>query len=150
MTKTGKTKTSKTKMSYKELKALAEELAGHVVFALKFLDTKGKGKGLRFNLKTQTATVWQEDFMNSLDKCGFVIDRKAYWKSREDETPDDGRGFPRGTGELIVVPGHHNAPCGWPCIAGGVSIDHARTGKPVHGKHSWGNELVSCACGGSR
>lgn len=69
------------KMSYSELKSLAEELAGQVVFALKFLDTKGGG-GMRFDFKTQTATVWQEDFMDSLDKCGYVVDRKAYWAGK--------------------------------------------------------------------
>lgn len=66
-----------------EYKAMAERLAGCVVFALKFLNTKGGG-GLMFNPTTGAlGGSWQDDFMDALDGCGIVTDRKAYWAMTE-------------------------------------------------------------------
>jgi len=66
-------------------KQAVTDLARCVAFALKFLDTKN-GTGLRYDFATGKATVWQEDFMDALDKIGVIVDRDAYWKKKTKKT----------------------------------------------------------------
>lgn len=65
-------------------KAVVTELANCVVFALRYLDTKG-GSGLSFNRETKKITRWQDDFIDALDKAGIVVDRDDYWKAKAEQ-----------------------------------------------------------------
>jgi hypothetical protein len=73
----------KTKPKRFNYKTAATELASCVLFALKYLDTKG-GSGLTIDAKTRKITRWQDDFMKALDGVGYVIDRDDYWKVRQE------------------------------------------------------------------
>ena len=72
MTKKAARKKPKTKrFNYKKA---ATELASCVLFALKYLDTKG-GSGMRINMTSLPARRSLSSFMSALDGVGYVIDR---------------------------------------------------------------------------
>ncbi len=50
------------------------------------------------------------------------------------------------SGELIVRPLPHTAACGAPCLGGSVAMAYVQAKLPVHGRHAWGKDIVSCAC----
>lgn len=68
--------------TYKEM---ATDLASCVLWALKFLKTPG-GSGMWCGTSKDGEMVtkpWQERFMDALDKCGYVIDREAFWEPKD-------------------------------------------------------------------
>jgi hypothetical protein len=77
-------KTVKKKHKRINWKAAAIELANCVIFAIKFDKHMGRGNGEVINLKTMKPMgPWQEKFFDALDSIGYVIDRKAYYASKE-------------------------------------------------------------------
>lgn len=67
--------------SAKQYKAMAEKLAGCVVFAISHLDVRGSRGGLMFNVHAGEAAPWQDKFFDALEFCGFKYDRESYYAS---------------------------------------------------------------------
>ena len=71
------------RIPYTQLKAMAEELASCVLWALKFCKVPGSGLHVSgVNTGHVKAKAWEEVFMDALDKTGYVIDRKKFWAKR--------------------------------------------------------------------
>lgn len=85
MTKKSKPKTAKITVDQQ----VARDLASCVLWALKFLQTP-HGGGLWTNMTTMESKAWEEKFMDALDGYGHRIDRKQFWKKR-DEKPSKKR-----------------------------------------------------------
>jgi hypothetical protein len=61
-------------------------LASCVLWALKFLQTP-HGGGLWTNMTTMESKAWEDKFMDALDGYGYRIDRKLFWKKRDEKKP---------------------------------------------------------------
>lgn len=85
----GKKKTKIKKTAKLTLdKQIVTDLASCVLWALKYLTTK-YGGGLWMEMNTLKSKAWEEKFMDALDGVGYCIDRKAFWKKRDE--PSSGR-----------------------------------------------------------
>jgi hypothetical protein len=65
---------------------VATDLASCVLWALKFLKTP-HGGGLWTNMTTMESKAWEDKFMDALDGYGYRIDRKLFWKKRDEKKP---------------------------------------------------------------
>jgi hypothetical protein len=66
-------------------KQVVTDLASCVLWALKFLKSP-HGGGLWTNMRTMESKAWEEKFMEALDGVGYRIDRKTFWKKRDEKT----------------------------------------------------------------
>lgn len=77
------TRKQKRKTKRVNWKKSAIALARCVVFTLKFDKHLGRGSGQMVELKTGKSQPWQEPFFDALDGIGYLIDRDAYYRSKE-------------------------------------------------------------------